>query len=239
MKNIVLLVIFILGIVLMQYIQAQSVDDIINKYLKARGGKDKLDAIRSIYMEGQREMMGSKLPVKVTIVRDKLSRTDFELDGNKGYTIVTPEKGLSFIPGRSQKEEVINIDQLSDMQLQLDIAGPLVDYAAKGNKAKLQEKDMINGREAYKIKLTLRDGREIFYFIDTETNLLVQSRQTNITAEGFAPQEIITNYNDYTSFDGIMFPRIISNPSEGIMSGSTTFDTIVINKPVDETKYYT
>ena len=59
-KNIVLLVIFILGLVYMQFIQAQSVDDIINKYVEARGGKEKLNAIKSLYMEGSREMMGNE-----------------------------------------------------------------------------------------------------------------------------------------------------------------------------------
>jgi len=67
MKNIVLLVIFVLGIVLFQYIQSHSVDEIIRKYLDARGGKQKLNAIRSVYMEGSRIIMGTQIPVKVTI----------------------------------------------------------------------------------------------------------------------------------------------------------------------------
>ena len=41
MKNIVLLVVFVLGIVFMQFAQGQSVDEIINKYIDARGGKRK------------------------------------------------------------------------------------------------------------------------------------------------------------------------------------------------------
>jgi len=49
--------------------------------------------------------------------------------------------------------------------------------------------------------------------------------------------EIITNYSDYKLFDGIMFPQTIANPSGGMMSGSTTFDTIVVNKTIDESQY--
>ncbi|MEJ7671955.1 MAG: hypothetical protein WKF59_04440 [Chitinophagaceae bacterium] len=162
MKDIVLLVIFMLGLVILQYAQGQSVDDIINKYIDGRGGKDKLSAIKSVYMEGSREMMGSEVAVKVTIVQGKLFRNDFEFGGNKGYMIVTPTEGWSLIPMRSQNVEIISADRLKNMQGQLDIAGPLVDYIAKGNKAELQEKEIIDGKEAYKIKITLSTGKEIF-----------------------------------------------------------------------------
>jgi len=237
MKDIVLLVIFMLGLVILQYAQGQSVDDIINKYIDGRGGKDKLSAIKSVYMQGSREMMGSEVAVKVTIVQGKLFRKDFEFGGNKGYMIVTPTEGWSMIPMRSQNVEIISADRLKNMQGQLDIAGPLVDYIAKGNKAELQEKEIIDGKEAYKIKITLSTGKEIFFFLDKDTYLLIQSKQISPAMGNNTPQEIVTNYIDYKSFDGIMFPQTIANPGSGVTGGSTTFDTIVINKIIDECQY--
>lgn len=236
-KNIVLLVIFILGIVFIQFAQAQSVDEIINKYVEARGGKDKLNAIQSLYMEGSRQMMGTEVLVKVTTVQGKLFRNDFEMGGTTGYTIVTPTEGWSFIPMQSPKVESIPAERLKAMQGQLDINGPLVDYAAKGNKAELQGKEIIDGKEAYKIKLILSTGREVTYYIDTKTNLLIQSRQMSAARGNNPPQEIITNYSDYKSFDGILFPQTIANPGGGVMGGSATFDTIVVNKTIDESQY--
>ena len=237
MKNIVLLVLFVLGIVFMQFVQAQSVDDVINKYVEARGGKDKLNAMQSVYMEGSRAMMGNEVLVKVTMVQGKLYRNDFEAMGTTGYTIITPTEGWSFIPMQSPKVEPMTADRLKSMQGQLDIAGPLFDYAAKGNKPELQGKETIDGKEAYKIKITLSTGKEVTYFIDTKTNLLIQSKQMSPARGNNAPVEIITNYSDYKLFDGIMFPQTIANPGAGMMAGSTTFDTIVINKTIDESQY--
>jgi len=243
MKNIVLLVVFVLGIVFMQFAQGQSVDEIINKYIDARGGKEKLKSITSVYMEGARQMMGNEVPVKVTIVQGKLFRNDFEFGGSSGYTIVTPVAGWSLIPMRSPTPEPITEDRLKAMQAQLDIAGPLVDYAAKGNKAELQGKETVNGKEAYKIKLTTSGGKEISYFIDTQTNLVIQTRQM---AGGMGAQrgsgnaqekEVITDFSDYSAVDGILFAHTISNPGAGPMGGSTTFDKIELNKPVDESLY--
>lgn len=236
-KNIVLLVVFIIGVVFMQFVKAQSVDDVINKYIEARGGKDKLNAIQSLYMEGTRQMMGTDVLVKVTTVQGKLFRTDFEVGGTTGYTIVTPAAGWSFIPMQSPKVEPLPADRLKSMQGQLDILGPLIDFAAKGSKGEMDGKETIDGKEAYKIKVTLSTGNEMTFYIDTKTYLLIQSRQMAPARGNAAPQEIITNYNDYKLFDGVMFPQTIANPAAGVMSGSTTFDTIVINKTIDESQY--
>lgn len=239
MKNIVLLVVFVLGIVFMQFVQGQTADEIINKYIDARGGREKLNAIKVLYMEGSRQMMGSEIPVKVTVVQGKLFRTDFEFGGSSGYSIVTPTQGWSFVPMRSQTADPIPADALKGMQAQLDIAGPLVDYAAKGNKVEMQGKETVNGKEAYKIKLTTAAGKDIIYFIDTNTSLLLQSKAIGAMGRNAnaAPQEIITNYSDYKSFDGVLFPQTIANPGSGMQGGSTTFDTIVINKIINEDQY--
>lgn len=240
MKNIVLLVVFVLGIVFMQFVQGQTADEVINKYIDARGGKEKLNAVKVLYMEGSRQMMGSEIPVKVTVVQGKLFRTEFEYGGSSGYSIVTPTQGWSYFPMRSQTAEPIPAEALKGMQAQLDIAGPLVDYAAKGNKVELQGKETVDGTEAYKIKLTTSAGKDITYYIDAKTNLLIQSKATGAPMgrnANAAPQEIVTNYSDYKSIDGVLFPQTIANPGGGMQGGSTTFDTIVINKTISEDQY--
>src|SRR5450432_1507363 len=198
MKNIVLFVVFILALVFAQFANAQSLDEVINQYIIARGGKEKLSSIQSVYFEGTRQMMGNEVQVKVTKVDGKLNRVDFEFGGNSGYTIVTPDKGWTYIPMRSDKPDEIPAARLKTMQDQLDIAGPLVNYAAKGYQAALKGKDTVNGKEAYKIQLTNAAGKDITYYIDTKTNLLIQSRQMGEPGrDGGVAKEVITDYSDY------------------------------------------
>lgn len=239
MKNIILFVLFILAIVFFQFTTAQSVDDIISQYITARGGIDKLNSIQSIYLEGTRQMMGSEVEVKVTKVEGKLFRTDFEFGGNNGYTIVTPDKGWSYIPMRSDKPNEIPAPVLKSMQSQLDIAGPLVNYKSKGYQAELKGKENIDGTDAYNIQLTSADGKNINYYIDTKTNLLVQARQMSEGGRngGGQPKEIVTNFKDYTEVNGIKFPQTIITEGEGMGGGAMTFDKIEINVPVDEKMY--
>ncbi|MEP6950136.1 MAG: hypothetical protein ABI863_12705 [Ginsengibacter sp.] len=239
MKNIVLFVVFILALVFAQFANAQSLDEIINQYIIARGGKEKLDSVHSVYFEGTRQMMGNEVQVKVTKVDGKLNRVDFEFGGNSGYTIITPDKGWRYIPMRSDKPEEIPGAQLKTMQDQLDIAGPLVNYAAKGYQAALKGKDTVSGKEAYKIQLTNAAGKDITYYIDTKTNLLIQIRQmgnaTRVGAGGVT--EVITDLSDYKEVGGVMFPHTIVTEGIGMGSGSMSFDKIEVNIPVDEKLY--
>jgi len=239
MKNIVIFVVFILALVFVQFANGQSVNDIIDQYITARGGKDKLTSIKSIYFEGTRQMMDNEVEVKVTKVDEKLSRVDFQVGGNTGYTIITPNKGWSYIPMRSDKVEEMPEARLKTMQDQMDIAGPLVDYAAKGYKASLQGKDTVSGKGAWKIQLTNDAGKTLTFYIDTKTNLLIQSKQM---MEGGGPNsngphEVITDYSDYKDFDGVMFPQTITTEGTGMGAGAMTFDKIEVNKPVDESLY--
>jgi len=60
MRSLILFGLFVFFLVAVQFAQAQTVDEIIDKYIKAIGGKDKLLLIATIYKEGSVQMMGMK-----------------------------------------------------------------------------------------------------------------------------------------------------------------------------------
>jgi hypothetical protein len=246
MKNLIPLGLLVMLLVAAQYSSAQTVDEVIAKYVNARGGKAKLLSVKTIYMEGIRQMMGTEHIVKVTKEQDKLSRIDFEMGSQNGFTLVTPTEGWFFVPFHSPNPLLLPADAVAGMQTDLDIAGPLVDYAAKGHQAELVGKDTANGDSCYKIKLTAHNtGKIIFYWIDTKSNLLVQSSQTSSGMFGSSSKkdpnaQIITLYKDYDAVDGIQFPHTIvlkASGGDNFGGGSTTFDKWQLNTPIDPSLY--
>jgi hypothetical protein len=130
-------------------------------------------------------------------------------------------------------------EAVAGLQTELDIAGPLVDYVAKGHKAELIGKDTIKGAPCYKIKLTTKTGKEINYWIDASTWLLTKSSSKGFGRRG-GDAEQMTFYTDYKAVDGIQFAHTIETKmsgGEGRGGGSTTFDKIELNKPVDPKLY--
>jgi hypothetical protein len=235
MKYFTLFSIIIFLLFAVQFSQAQTVDEVISKYETARGGKDKLLAVKSIYMEGSRTMMGNDIMIRLTKEQDKLSRTEFDMAGGTGFFLVTDKEGWMLIPMRSPDPAAMPAPQVAAAQTELDIAGPLVDYAAKGHKTELVGKDSANGVACFKIKLTSKAGKEIFYWIDAGTYLLVQSSQKVEGGRNGGVVEMTTVYSDYKEIDGVKFPQTIEQ--KGGQAGTTIFDKIELNKPVDPKLY--
>lgn len=218
---------------------AQSVEEIINKYIAGRGGIDKLNSIKSILMEGTTNMKGNQFKVKIRKVQGRFFRRDMEFGGNTGYTIITEKSGWNYSSMDSYVADEIPQGKLESFKNELDIVGPLINYRSKGYKATLLGKDFLYERECYKILLTSLEGKESFHFIDCKTYLLLQSRQ-KIESKGKIygnSPEIVTNFRDYKICDEVLFPQIISTEGFGIASGIMLFHTIEVNIPVDEKLY--
>jgi hypothetical protein len=236
MKNLIIFGLMIVSLVLVQFAQAQTVEEIADKYAAARGGKDKLLALKSVYFEGVRQMMGNEITVKLTKEQGKLSRTEFEMGAATGFMLITETEAWSLIPMRSPNPTQMPAETVTALQPELDIAGPLVDFAAKGHKAELLGKDSESGTECYKIKVTTKGGWEINYWIDAKTYMLVQSSQKSVNPGGRGSNnEAVTLYSDYKAVDGILFPHTIESKAQG--AGGTTFDKVELNKPVDAKLY--
>ncbi|MBI3883333.1 MAG: hypothetical protein HY305_03715 [Sphingobacteriales bacterium] len=246
MKNLIPLGLLIVFLVAAQFATAQTVDEIINKYIKARGGKEKLNAIHSIYMEGMRNMMGNNILVKINKEQNKLSRIDFEMSGTNAFSVITPKEGWSYFPKFSDTAVQLPANAVEGMQSDLDIAGPLVDHLAKGHKAELIGKEMADGVPCYKIKLTTANNKNILYWIDTKDYFLIQSAQRGRSRfghqkDGYAPDAVITTiYKNYNAVDGILFPFIIETKMEdggNKLDGATVYSKIMLNQPVNTELY--
>ena len=227
----------VVALVFAQFAQGQTVDDVLDKYMAAMGGKDKLIGMTSLFTQGVSVMSnGTEITNTTRKVQDKLFRNDIDFGMGTIVTIVTPEKGWRSNPRNGGAFEPMSADALQGSLYQMDCAGPLVNYAAKGHKAELIGKETIEGNECYKIKLTTKAGKEIMYWIDSKTYLVNQSSQKGGMGGGRgADTDLIFTYKDYKAVDGIQFAYSVI--STGGFSGTMTFEKIELNKPVDEKLY--
>ncbi len=223
---------------------SQTADEIIDKYIEAMGGKEKLNVIKALYMEGVSVMQnGNEVTSKTWIVQDKLMRREVNFGMGSFTMVVTDKEGWRSNPQNGGAFEPIAPDMVQNQQSELDCAGPLFDYAAKGHKAELIGKEDVEGTECYKIKLTLKSGRDISYFIDPKTWLIIRSTRKGggmmggrRGGGGASPDaELKIDYSDYRKTpEGYMFAHTIAM---GGMGASTNYEKIEVNKPVEEKLY--
>ena len=150
-------------------VKAQTVDEVVGKYVDALGGKSILSSIKSIYVESSIDLMGNEAPCTTYILNGKGYKNELDFNGTKIIQCITDKGGWALNPmAGSSTPTAIPEDQVKASQAQLQVGGPLYEYAAKGNKVELIGKDTSGGASAYKVKLT-SGAINIIYFIDATT----------------------------------------------------------------------
>lgn len=229
MKNVIITGLLLLSSVFVQFTHAQTVDEIADKYIVALGGKEKLLALKSVKMEGNVNVQGYDVNITTTKLHMKGMRSDIVVAGMENYQIVTPEKGIVFMPvqGMSTPSDMPE-DQLKSGQLQLDVQSALLNYKEKGTAIELLGAETLNGTDNYKLKLTFKNGIVSTYFIgktDFRLNKTVSKR--NINGEETDMETTFSNYKQ--NADGYWFAYTSNN-----IQGEMIYDKIQTNIAVDE-----
>jgi hypothetical protein len=208
---------------------AQTVDEIVSKYVEAIGGLEAWNKVNTLTTEGNLKVQGADVTVKITVLNGKGMRQDIGVMGMTGYQIITPTAGWNYMPFQGQtKPEPVTAEALKESVDQLDPQGSLVNYKVKGHAVEYLGKEDIEGTEAYKLRVTQKSGKIETIFIDPSSYYAIRvvSKQK---ADG-QEIEVATNLSNYTKLpEGIVVPMSI-----GLPFGEVKVTRIEVNKPVDE-----
>ena len=215
-------------------VKAQTADEIINKYIDAIGGKEKINSIKTLYYESKLEVMGNEASSNTYMINGKAYKSETDFSGQKIMQCVTETGGWSVNPlmGQAVPEELPK-EMLKGRELQYQVPGAaFIDYAAKGNKIELQGKEKVNGASAYKLKLTTKDSVVVNYFIDSATSYAVKA-VTVINANGQQMETSIGFLNYQKTDFGYFFPMTQQIDLPQGISLTVTAKKVEINKEID------
>lgn len=259
-------ILFSIGLLGMIQAQAQTADEVINRFIESNGGKDRLNNITTLQVESiiNLEQMGMQINITSIKQKNKLFRmqSSSPMANEESYTIITDTAGYSYTPAINSPMGSIeasltkfNADELLSQQYQMDCSGyfsPLVDYAAKGYTATFEGTEKVSDIVCDKVKLKLKLGQEIIYFISQANG---QVRRIKVAApvamemvglsgmmktfgggNRMGDKKIEIDYEKYKLFDGFPFPtkQSISLGPMQVVIENTVFK---INKNV-ESKWF-
>ena len=231
MKNLIVFGLFILALVIAQFAQAQTVDEIIDKHVKALGGKENLNKIQNVVMEGSLSIQGTEIALTLTQVNNKLNRQDITAMGMHGFDMMTDKEGWQYMPFQGmQKPEPKTEDEVKQSQSDLDIAGPLVDYATKGHKVELVGKEDVDGTECYKIKAILAGGKELTFFIDPASSMIIRTKEKR--KMNGQEVDLQTDLSDYKDVEGVKMPYSITQ-----QFGTVLISSIKVNQTIPDSVF--
>lgn len=209
---------------------AQTADELIVKNLAARGGPDKLRAIRTIAMTGTISFGDASSPLTVKAGRPNQIREDFAIDGT---SITRAYDGKSGWEKKGEQARSLEAGELNNIREEAEnaIEGPLLDYAAKGSKAEALGKVDLNGKPAYKLKITTGLGTSITQFLDATTYLEIHE-EIERSANG-SVVTIVEDVGDYRDVNGVKFAhRFVSGTRENPAASTLQIEKMQLNVPI-------
>lgn len=216
-------------------LSAQTVDEIIAKNVQARGGAEKLKGVQSIKSTATMSMgPGMELPGTVIQKRPALARLEFTAQGLTAVQAYDGKNAWQIMPFMGKKDpELMSADEAKETEEMADVDGPLVDYKSKGHQVELLGKEKIEGTDAYKLKLTLKNGDVQTVYIDADSFLEIKE-VTKRSIRG-TETEVESSIGDYKEVNGIMFPFAIESAVKGAdQKQKITITKIELNVPADD-----
>jgi hypothetical protein len=217
---------------------AQTVDEIVAKHLEARGGASRIAAIESLRMTAKARAQGGREAVVVREVkRPDRFRLEFTSQGVTGVYAYDGEQGWRVSPFDGEFEPETMRPEGGRAAIDGgEIGGPLADWRAKGHLVELVGRESLEGREAWKLKVTLKNGDARYLYLDARSFLQLRTEAPRTVAG--RPIEVEATYGDYQKTAGVLFPREITIGVKGRPPRLTILvQSVEVNPVLDDARF--
>jgi hypothetical protein len=217
---------------------AQTADELVTKNIEAKGGIEKIKAINSRKASGFLEAGGFRAQLAWEAKRPEMYRQLFTVQGMTQIQAFDGTTGWQISPFQGKKDaELVGEDDLRELQESADFDGPLVDAAQKGNKIEYLGMDQVDGDYAYRLKVTLKNGDIIYYFLDPATFLEFRTEKQQFIRG--AVRESVTEYGSYKPVGGVLYPFSLEFGNKRSSNRQkVTLNKIEVNTAIDDAAFH-
>lgn len=233
-----MLMLLALGLLLAPVVQAQTVDEVLAKHFEALGGLEKIKSLNTMRVTGTMGIgPGMEAPFTMERKRPGKSRMEFSIQGMTGIQAFDGEKTWSVMPFMGKKDPEVGSDEDNkNAQDDADFDGSLIDWKSKGHTVELAGKESVEGADTWKLKITKKNGKVEYQYLDAETYLLVKSEGK--TKRRGTEMEVETLFSDYKDVDGFMEPFSMEQGAKGMpQRQKMTFTKIELNVALDDSHF--
>ena len=212
----------------------QTADELVQKNIQAKGGMDKIKAIKSIRLLGKLDGGGGFSAATLQEnQRPNLLRETLSLQGMTAIQAYDGTTGWQIQPFGGKKDpQLMGEDDLRDLLLDADFDGPLVDYKEKGNTVEFLGHDTVDGDDALRLKVTQKNGDIIYYYLDPDTFLEIRKEVQEFIRGSV--RESVVEFGSYKPVNGVMYPFAISQGSKANPAAqTTTIQKVEVNVPIN------
>lgn len=214
--------------------QAQKAEDILEKMIKATGGREALAAIKDTTIRGTIEIIqfGATAPMTIYQKEPNKYRLEMEImgfqitqvyDGQKAL-MTNPQTGEIMELPPEQAKSVMKQALGNDSILHPDKYG--ISYAYKGE-------ETVDGKKCLVLEQTFQDGDIVTVYLDAETYLPYKNKYNTLSQSG-TEIEGETLFSDYRQVGNTVVAHSMVQLQAGAESARITINEVIYNSGIDD-----
>jgi outer membrane lipoprotein-sorting protein len=179
-----------------------------------------------------------QLPFKHEMKRPNKSRTEIEFAGKTAVQVFDGSNGWMVRPFLNRNDvEPFSADETKMESEDPGIGGYLVDYAARGSKVDLDGMEKVEGRDAYKLKVTSKTGAVKFVWVDAQNFLDVKVSGHQRRMDG-KMHNVYVYQRDFRDVQGVKVPFVLETAVDGYReTHKTILESVAINPKLDDSRF--
>jgi hypothetical protein len=210
---------------------------VVSKQERARAKAEIRKAVQEGKPVAQTEQI-IQLAFQMDLKRPTMTRLEIPFQGATAVQVFDGTNGWKLRPFLGRREvETFSQDELKSAASQQELDGPLFNYAAKGTKVELEGGELVEGRSAYKLKLTLKNGDVRHLWLDAQTFLDVKIDSAPRRMDGKL-RTVVTYFRNYKPVDGLLIAHELDTAVEGMPGAQRIFiEKVALNPTLDPSRF--
>ncbi|HMJ53341.1 MAG TPA: hypothetical protein VK540_14740 [Polyangiaceae bacterium] len=193
-------------------------DELVARHIAARGGLEKLRALKSLRLTGTTRFGDDELEIEasygVVQKRPGSIRVEITFQGLTGVDACEGSEVWSTEPWSGRRDPFRqSVDESKELVHLADLDGPLVDWRAKGHRVDYLGLDEVDGAAAHKLRVTLKDRDVEYHYLDQDSLLAIRIvyEQRIRGVERLLESDL----GDYEQVAGVWMPFSIDSGKKG------------------------
>ena len=197
----------------------------------------------------QRRAEEVQLPFVMELKRPSKVRFELQFKGQTAIQVFDGTQGWKLRPFLNRNDvEPFSPEEMKIASAQGELDGLLIDYAAKGTQIESDGTEKVEGRDTYKLKLTLKSGDVTHVWVDSQTFLeaKVEGRPRRLDGTDH-PVEVY--YRDYRPVNGLQIPFVLETRVLPVAKTATGFrdtpvppekitvEKVTVNPKLDDSQF--
>ena len=170
--------------------------------------------------------------------RPNKARVELEFDGKTAVQVYDGSAGWLLRPYLNRDDwEPFSAEQTKMQAAEPGLDGPLLDAAKRGTTVEFESVESVEGHDAYKLKLTMKNGEVRRVWVDAQSFLDVKIEGTPRRMDG-AMHKVWVYQRDFRAVQGVTIPFVLETAIDGYPdTHKMMIEKVGLNPALDDARF--